>query len=290
MIRRMRIDGRTLSHETSETLRRLAVKRVQAGERPSEVMASLGLCRTTIYKWLATVRRGGERMLGSRKHPGPESKLTPQQKLQVHRWISGKDPRRHGFDSGLWTRAIVGSMIREKFGITVSVTAVGRLLAELGVPPQKPWRRAYERHPATIKRWANDVLPALKQRAKRRGATLFFLEETGVRSDPVRGRTREPQGKTPEAPTTDQRQSLHALSAVSGTGAFWYELYSERLNATKFVELLRRFMKGRVQPVFLVLDGHPAHRARIVHEYVQSLNGRLELHFLPGYGPGAQSR
>ena len=29
----MRIDGRTLSHETSETIRRLAVRRVQEGER-----------------------------------------------------------------------------------------------------------------------------------------------------------------------------------------------------------------------------------------------------------------
>ena len=37
-------------HETSETLRRLAVRRAKAGERPSEVMASLGLCRTTIYR------------------------------------------------------------------------------------------------------------------------------------------------------------------------------------------------------------------------------------------------
>src|SRR5215510_11522283 len=34
-----------------------------------------------------------------------------------------------------------------------------------------------------------------------------------------------------------------------------------------------------------VIDGHPAHRAKIVAAYVQSLKGRLELHFLPGYAP-----
>jgi transposase len=34
-----------------------------------------------------------------------------------------------------------------------------------------------------------------------------------------------------------------------------------------------------------VLDGHPAHRAKMVAAYVQSLKGRLELHFLPGYAP-----
>ena|SRR5271157_264152 len=37
--------------------------------------------------------------------------------------------------------------------------------------------------------------------------------------------------------------------------------------------------------VFLVLDRHPAHIAKAVAQYVQSLRGRLELHFLPGYAP-----
>jgi transposase len=30
---------------------------------------------------------------------------------------------------------------------------------------------------------------------------------------------------------------------------------------------------------------HPTHRAKIVADYVQSLEGELELHFLPGYAP-----
>ncbi len=41
------IDGRTLSHETSEHIRRMAVRRVREGERPSEVIRSYGLgCST----------------------------------------------------------------------------------------------------------------------------------------------------------------------------------------------------------------------------------------------------
>jgi transposase len=49
--------------------------------------------------------------------------------------------------------------------------------------------------------------------------------------------------------------------------------------------LLGKFMHRRKHPVFLVLDGHPAHIAGSVARYVQSLKGRLELHFLPGYAP-----
>ena len=44
-------------------------------------------------------------------------------------------------------------------------------------------------------------------------------------------------------------------------------------------------MKGRRNKVFLVVDGHPAHKARIVKEYVAGTQGRLELHFLPPYAP-----
>jgi transposase len=89
----MRIDGRTLSHETSETIRRRAVRRVKEGELPSRVIKSYGLCRTTIYKWLRAARRGGEAALKARQHPGRTPTLRVRQKLQVRGWINGKDPR-----------------------------------------------------------------------------------------------------------------------------------------------------------------------------------------------------
>ena len=44
-------------------------------------------------------------------------------------------------------------------------------------------------------------------------------------------------------------------------------------------------MKGRRGKVFLVLDGHPAHKANVVKRYTESLEGRLELHPLPPYSP-----
>jgi transposase len=248
-------------------------------------MKSYGLCRTTIYKWLRVARRGGEGALKARKHPGRKPTLTLGQKLSVRGWINGKDPRQYGFDFGLWTRQIVAALIEQKFGVSLGVTAVGRLLAELDITPQKPLRRAYERDPAAIKRWTSEVFPRLRSRAKRVGAPIFFLDEAGVRSDQVLGRTWGLRGQTPEVPTSGRRQSVSAISAVNARGAFWYEIYTQRLNALGFVELLKHFMRSRKGPVFLVLDGHPAHIAKAVAQYVQSLKGRLELHFLPGYAP-----
>lgn len=281
----MKIDGRTLSHETSEQFRLRAVRRVREGEKPSVIMRTYGFCRTTIYKWLRAARRGGEKALRARKHPGRRPKLSPKQRLQVRRWINGRDPRQYGFDFGLWTRRIVAELVKEKFKVELGVTAVGRLLSELDITPQKPLRRAYERDPVAIEHWKTHEFPKLRARAKRLGAKIFFLDEAGVRSDQVLGRTWGLRGHTPEVATSGRRQSVNAISAVNARGEFWYEIYRERLNATRFVALLRNFMKRRRVPVILVLDSHPAHNAKVVAEYVQSLRGRLELHFLPGYAP-----
>ena len=279
------IDGRTLSHEVSEHIRVSAVRRVRAGECPSDVIRSYGLCRTTIYKWMRAAQRGGEKALASRKAPGPTPKLTRQQKQQVFRWINGKDPRQYGFDFGLWTRKIVQLLVRERFGIPLSVTAVGRMLAELEITPQKPLRRAYERDPVAIARWIEKGYPRLRARARRRGAKIFFLDEAGVRSDSILGRTWAPKGQTPEVGTSGRRQSVNAISAVNARGEFWFRVYTQRLNKELFLQFLKAFLRGRRVPVIFVVDGHPAHRARIVAQYVQSLKGRLEIHFLPGYAP-----
>ena len=85
--------------------------------------------------------------------------------------------------------------------------------------------------------------------------------------------------------TSGQRQSLNVISAVNARGEFWAVTYTGKLDAEAFVAFLVNFMRGRTGKVFLVVDGHPAHKANLVKAYVQNLRGRLELYFLPPYAP-----
>jgi transposase len=82
-----------------------------------------------------------------------------------------------------------------------------------------------------------------------------------------------------------QRRSISAASAVNAGGGFWYCTYEGGLHASLFVELLRKMMRRRTTPVHLVVDGLPAHKTKLVKDYVASTNGMLTLHFLPGYAP-----
>jgi len=283
----MKRDGRTLNHATLEEFRVLALRRVKEGERPSEVVKSLGMNRTSIYRWLraASGRGKGERALASRPATGRPSKLTPAQQAQVFRWINGKDPRQYGLDFGLWTRQIAATLIAQKFGVQLGVTAVGRVLARLGLTPQKPLQRAYQRDPQAIERWQRETYPGIAAAARQSGADVYFWDESGFRADTVHGKTWAPKGKTPVINRPGQRQSISAASAVNAKGGFWFATYQGGLNAELFIELLKKMMRGRSKPVHLVVDGLPAHKKANVREYIESTNGKLSMHILPGYAP-----
>lgn len=282
----MSIDGRTLDHKTLEHLRVTAVKRVvEDAEAPSAVMDSMGLCRTTIYPWLRKFEEEGWEALAEKIAAGPEPKLSEKQRHQVKRWVVGKDPRQYGFEFGLWTRQIVAELIAKRMSVTLCLTAVGKLLAQLDITPQKPLRRASERDPAAVQAWVGEVYPGLRRKARKHGASIFFLDEAGLDSEPRLGRTYGLKGQTPVVTTTGQRQSVNVISAVTASGAFWCQSYTERLNAQLFAQFLREFMRGRSGPVYLVVDGHPAHKANAVKSLIKEMEGRLELHFLPPYAP-----
>ena len=281
----MKIDGRTLDHGTLEHLRLTACRRVDEGELPSAVIESMGLCRTTIYRWLRAKRQRGEEGLKSRKALGPRRLLGKRKQRILRRWILSRDPRAFGFVEALWSRRIIQALVKMKFHIAMSITAVGELLASLRITPQKPLRRAYERDPQTVKDWQENEYPRIRARAKRRNALIMFLDEAGIQSDAPLGMTWGERGKTPVVQTSGQRQKINAISAVSPTGEFRFAVYSTRFNADLFITILKKFTRNLRRPCYFVVDGHPAHRANRVRDYVVSTKGKIELYFLPPYAP-----
>jgi transposase len=283
----MKRDGRKLDHKTLEEIRRMAVQRVWEGEDPSEVMESYGFCRTTIYKWLraAEGKRRGLDALRSRKATGRPPKLTKSQQRQVFRWVNGKDPRQYGFDFGLWTRKVVAEMVSDKFDIKLSLASIGKVLATVGLTPQKPLTRAYERDPEAIKAWKRETYPSIAAAAKSKDAEIYFWDESGFRADVVQGTTWGVKGETPIVEVPGKRQSISAASAVNSKGAFWFATYQGGMSAELFVEMLKLLMRGRRRPLYLILDSLPAHKAKVVSDYVKGTDGKLKLFYLPGYAP-----
>ena len=51
--------------------------------------------------------------------------------------------------------------------------------------------------------------------------------------------------------------------------------------AEVFINLLKRSIHGRRRPIFLIVDGYPSHRRKQVKAYVEFLQRKLRLFFLP---------
>ncbi len=278
-------DGRALDHKTLEEIRIRAVQRVEAGESPEDVIRALGFARTVIYDWLAKYREGGIDALRAKPISGRPSKMTGRQLEWVYKTVTGKNPLQLRFELALWTRSMIRELIREKFGVHLSEVSVGRMLRKLGLSPQRPLRRAYERDPEFVESWRNKDLPKIRRLAKNDGATLFFSDETGIRSDFHAGTTWAPRGQTPVVPATGPRSGMNLISAISPRGEFRFMTVEGRMNSEKFIEFLERLVHDASRPVFLIVDRHPSHRAKQVREFVKSTEGRLRLFFLPPYAP-----
>jgi hypothetical protein len=77
------------------------------------------------------------------------------------------------------------------------VTAVGELLAKLGLTPQKPLQRAYQRDPAAIERWRREQFPAIAQQAKASGGEVYFWMSPGFAPMPCTAGRGARRGKPP---------------------------------------------------------------------------------------------
>lgn len=91
----------------------------------------------------------------------------------MFRWINGRDPRQYGLDFDWWTRK-VAELIEKKFGIQRGVTAVGMLLAKLGLTPETTLQRACQRDPEAIEKWQRETYLAMPGERKPKAPKCCF--------------------------------------------------------------------------------------------------------------------
>lgn len=281
----MRVDGRKIDHAKLEEIRFEAVRRVQAGEAPTAVARGMGLYTNRIFIWLAAYRSGGWDALRSKRAMGRPKRLDAKNIRWVYDTVTLKNPLQMKLPFALWTRAQIRSLIQRKFGVKLSLVSVGRLLAQLGLSCQKPLFRAYQQDASLVERWLKEAYPKIRAQARREKAEIFFEDESGVRSDFHSGTTWAKKGETPVVRVTGARFSLNMISAVSPRGELRFMVVRGGVGASVFIEFLKRLVQGSSRKIFLVCDSHPAHRAKKVTTFVESLKGKLRLFFLPPYSP-----
>lgn len=280
-------DGRNRTAASQATVREQVVgflkKKRGTQKEASEIF---GLSQSGVEKIWRKYKADGKHGIRERKR-GVQGgkKINGKQSAQVRQLIKDKLPDQLKLPYGLWTREAVQQLILTKFGIELSRWQVGRYLKSWGYTPQKPITKAFEQKPERVKQWLEKEYPAIKKRAQKEKAVIYFGDETGMRSDHQAGRSYAPAGETPVIKKTGQRFSLNMISAISNRGHLQFMIMEGRFNSEVFQTFLKRMIKYSKQKIYFITDGHPAHKTKKLNEWLAQNKKRIEVFFLPPYSP-----
>lgn len=266
-------------------MRRLAVRRVKAGESQRSVAASLEIHPRTVSKWVVAERTSGPEALASTKSSGRPPGLTELEREELLRLIVGKTPLQLSFGTALWSVSVLLDVVQKRFGKVLHATTVLRTLHRMGLTPQKPTKRAFQRDEEECRAWATESFPSIVRDVRRRQATLLFADEAGVHEDAPVGRTWGVKGDRPIVRLSGWRRRLNAISAVSPRGRLWFRCFKGTLSAPVFIEFLRALLHDVRGRIVLVLDRHRAHVAAATCRWLAEHADRIVVHYLPAYVP-----
>ena len=265
--------------------RKSVVAAVQRGEPIPTVARVFNVAARSVFDWLSWYRHGGWDALREGRRSGRPRKVSGPVIRWLYKAITLGDPTQYQFEFCLWTLAIIRHLLRREHGIELSKSAVSRLLAQMGLSPQRPLYRSYKQKPRELKKYLTERFPELKALAQRTGAVIFFVDEAAVRSDAHRGTTWGKIGQTPVVEDSGDRFGLRLISAVSPRGDMKFSTFEGRMNGDRFVDFVRRLRKDVGRPVIVIADNASYHRSGSVQAYVKESQGSVVIENLPRYAP-----
>src|SRR5829696_2617916 len=128
---------------------------------------------------------------------GAPVELERRRLLAVQRWLED-NPTDHGFPTELWTASRLALLIDQEFGVAFHPHYLSAWLRQRKYTPQLPRCVPRERDEQEIARWLAQDWPRIKRQARRRGACLMLLDESGLLMAPLRRRSWALRGNPPQ--------------------------------------------------------------------------------------------
>jgi len=283
-----KIDSRTLSVDALNERRRRAVRVRLEGVSLKDTAAQCEMSRTTVIAALKAYELGGWKAVDIARPGRPSGTgrtLSAEQEREVQRLIRDRTPDQLKMVYALWSRQAVAELIRNRYGIDLAVRTMGLYLERWGFTPQKPMKKAYEQSPAAVKKWHEEHYPVIAACAKVEGAEIHWGDETGLRSDDVRGRSYAPQGRTPVIRVNNKRHGLSVISTVTNKGQMRWKIFDGALNSDILIDFMRRLVRDAGRKIYLILDNLRVHHSKPVKAWLAEHKHEIEVFYLPSYSP-----
>lgn len=113
---------------------------------------------------------------------------------------------------------------------------------------------------------------------------IVFIDESGISERPTRVRTWAPIGQTPVIQFHFNWTHVSVMAGLSRT-QFVFRLYDGSVKKEQVVEFLKALKTQLKRRLLIIWDGAKPHRSRLVRDYLDSLDGDIQMAFLPPYCP-----
>ncbi|MCP4049825.1 MAG: IS630 family transposase [bacterium] len=283
----LRTDARKLSPDAQEAVRKRAIIALEKGKSQKEVAEMFGVSRISLFKWAKIYKKKGVSGLSKKRQGRPQEscKLKGRQSAWVIRTITDKCPEQLKMPWALWTRGAIQELIKNKFGIDLSISSVSRLLKRWGFTPQKPIRQAYQRNPKVISAWMQEEYPEIYRQAKKECAEIHWCDEMGIRSTDQVGRSFGRRGQTPVIQSSGSRFRCNMISTITNPGTCRFMVFKDRFTVDVYLRFLRKLIYKQERKLFLIVDNHRVHHAKKVRKWLEKYSDKIAVFYLPPYAP-----
>ena len=290
-----------LSQPERKKLRRLAMRARDAGMRcrcklilalvqgkTPTMIAQGGLCaKSQVYRVAERFITEGLPGLADRREDNGERKITPVYECELLSLVE-KSPREFGYGRPTWTQELLILVLAERVEISISVSAMSRLLGRSGVALKRPkpivncpWKKARRtRRLRTIQRLVEN-LPA--------NEVVLYLDEVDIHLNPKIGPDWTKRGRQKNVLTPGCNEKRYLAGAWNPKTRRLIYVEGERKTSLLFLELLYTLVTKaypNAKRIHIILDNYGIHDSLQVRLALKSaLAAKLELHFLPPYCP-----
>ncbi|ANZ13634.1 IS630 family transposase [Streptomyces noursei] len=283
-------DARLLSAAAQEVVRLRVVAALESGRVGSyrEAAEVFGVSSRSVGTWWRAYRTGGREALAApvKTGMGRDELVSDQDRAVLFQAMADYTPEDLLIGGPLWTRALVGELIRLVTGVTMTEQGLGKWLRRHGFSPQRPDRRSYRQDQEKVDVWLQRDYPAIAARASAEKAVIVWADQCGLCSDTAPpGRSWAPAGQTPVVRVNGRRFRVNIMSAIASRGSLWFTVFTGKFTAKVFTVFLDRLARQAGRKVHVIADRHPVHRSKTVRAWLEANSDRVELHLMPGYSP-----
>ena len=263
-----------LSHRPRKELKRLALRARDPGMRcrcrvvlalirgtTPTMIAEGGLCaKSQVYRVAGRFLSGGLTGLADRREDNGARKITPAYECELLQVVEGS-PQGHGYRRPTWTQELLARVLAERTGVTISVSAMSRLLGRTGVGLRRPkptvgcpWKkRRRRRRLREIERLVMH-LPA--------DEVVLYLDEVDIHLNPKIGPDWTRRGRPKEVLTPGCNEKRYLAGAWNPRTRRLIYVEGERKNSLLFLALLYKLATKtypNAKRIHLILDNYGIH-------------------------------